>query len=132
MADPAYVRAPIQDVTNLELTVLYQPIKGIDKKAVFLVNEGVSPITYTIYTSPSGIRTTDQNPVTRAKYTASEVAKEWAENTTGTLNAGASLHLNMDLITATYIKVTAYVGGAYAYVGVAAQIRTWFMGIDAK
>jgi len=132
MAVPGYEKAPIQDVTNLEETKLYTPTKGIDKKAVFIVNEGVSPIIYTIYTSPSGIRTTDKSYPDRTFYTEAEVAKEWAENTSGTLNVGARIHLNMDLITATYIKVTAYVPGGYAYVGAAGQLRIWFMGIDAK
>ena len=132
MAVPSYIRPPMQDVTNIEATVFYTPVKGIDRKAIFLVNEGISPIIYSVYTSPSGIRVTDKKYPDRTNFTAAEVAKEWALNSTGTINAGAPLHLNMDLITAHYIKVTAYVPAGYAYVGAAGQIRTWFMGIDAK
>ena len=127
MAVPVYERTDAHVVTNVEQDIEVTPMEGIEKKAWYLLNDGASPVNYKLYVSPTGITTNDLNAVTGRNFTSSEVEKEWAEIDAGTLTAGAKLTINLDLITANYIKVTAYVPGGYGYGPGVSELKAWFM-----
>ncbi len=127
MAVPTYERPEVHVVSNIEQDIEITPMEGIEKKAWYLLNDGASPINYKLYISPTGITTGHLNSETGVNFTTSEVEKEWSEIDSASLAAGAKITLNLDLITANYVKVTAYVPAGYGYGAGVSEMKVWFM-----